>query len=81
MLIDTDMVYVERVSNGQRIAGDVIYPDLAAAVEMGRLVSRIMAAAGEDPTDPRWTRTLREVNTTLSLLGAPWPSGVHQVPA
>lgn len=81
MIITVDKFYSEPIHLGARIAGEVSYPDIQAAVEMSTVVERLMRTAGEDPTDPRWTRALREINTTLSLLGAPWPSEVHQVPA
>ena len=81
MIITVDQFYSEPVRIGQRIAGEVSYPELQAAVEMADLVERIVVTAGEDPTAQQWHRTMREVNTILSLLGAPRASELHQVPA
>lgn len=81
MIITVDKFYSEQIHLGKRIAGEVSYPDLQAAVEMADVVERIMVVAGEDPASPKWRQTLREVNTILSLLGAPRLSEIHQVPA
>lgn len=81
MVITVDKFYSEQIHLGKRIAGEVSYPDLQAAVEMADLVERIMVVAGEDPTAPKFRQTVREVNTILSLLGAPRQSEIHQVPA
>lgn len=75
MIITVDKFYSEQIHLGQRIAGEVSYPDIQAAAEMANVVERIMHAAGEDPTNPRWKRAIREVNTTLNLLGAPRGGG------
>ena len=81
MIITVDKFYSEQIHLGKRIAGEVSYPDLQAAVEMADLVERIMVVAGEDPTSPKLRQTIREVNTILSLLGAPWAKATRQVPS
>lgn len=69
--ITLEKFHCEQIHLGTRVAGEVSYLSEQASAEMGMLVERIMQTAGEDPTSPRWKRTLREVNTILSLLGAP----------
>lgn len=75
MIITVDKFYSEQIHLGKRIAGEVSYPNLQAAVEMSTVVERLMHVAGEDPTAPQWHRTMREVNTILSLMGAPRGGG------
>jgi hypothetical protein len=75
MIISVDKFYSEQIRLGQRIAGEVVYPDLQAAVQMADLVERIVVTAGEDPTSPTWNATIGALNAALATL-EPQPQAV-----
>jgi len=75
MIISVDKFYSEPVRIGQRIAGEVSYPNLQAAVQMADLVERIVVKAGEDPTSPAWNATIGALNAALATL-EPQPQAV-----
>lgn len=75
MIITVDQFYSEPVRIGQRIAGEVSYPNLQAAVQMADLVERIVVTAGEDPTSPTWNATIGALNAALATL-EPQPQAV-----
>ena len=68
MVITVDKFYSEQIHLGKRIAGEVSYPDLQAAVEMADLVERIMVVAGEDPTSPIWNATIGALSAALATV-------------
>lgn len=75
MFISVDKFYSEQIRLGQRIAGEVSYPDLQAAVQMADLVERIVVKAGEDPTAPNFIATVQAVAAALGTLEAGAPAG------
>jgi len=77
MIITVDQFYSEPVRIGQRIAGEVSYPNLQAAVQMADLVERIVVTAGEDPTAPKFVATMQAVAAALGTLDAGAPAGIH----
>jgi len=68
MIITVDQFYSEPVRIGQRIAGEVSYPNLQAAVQMADLVERIVVTAGEDPTSPIWNATIGALSAALATV-------------
>ena len=68
MIISVDKFYSEPVRIGQRIAGEVSYPNLRAAVQMADLVERIVVTAGEDPTSPIWNATIGALSAALATV-------------
>lgn len=75
MFISVDKFYSEQIRLGQRIAGEVSYPDLQAAVQMADLVERIVVKAGEDPTAPNFIATVQAVAAALGTLEHGAPAG------
>ena len=75
MFISVDKFYSEQIRLGQRIAGEVGYPDLQAAVQMADLVERIVGKAGEDPKSPTFSATVQAVAAALGTLEAGAPAG------
>lgn len=68
MMISVDRFYSEQIRIGPRIAGEVSYPDLQAAVQMADLVERIVVTAGEDPTSPIWNATIGALSAALATV-------------
>lgn len=68
MFISVDKFYSEQIRLGRRIAGEVSYPDLQAAVQMADLVERIVVTAGEDPTSPIWNATIGALSAALATV-------------
>jgi len=77
MIITVDQFYSEPVRIGQRIAGEVSYPNLQAAVQMADLVERIVVTAGEDPTAPKFVATMQAVAAALGPLEPGAPAGIN----
>lgn len=77
MIITVDKFYSEPIHLGTRIAGEVSYPDLQAAVQMADLVERIVVTAGEDPKSPNFVATLQAVAAALGSLELGAPAGIH----
>lgn len=77
MMISVDRFYSEQIRIGPRIAGEVSYPDLQAAVQMADLVERIVVKAGEDPKSPTFIATVQAVAAALGALEAGAPAGIH----
>lgn len=75
MFISVDKFYSEQIRLGRRIAGEVSYPDLQAAVQMADLVERIVVTAGEDPKAPSFIATVQAVAAALGTLEAGAPAG------
>lgn len=77
MIITVDQFYSEPVRIGQRIAGEVSYPNLQAAVQMADLVERIVVTAGEDPKAASFIATVQAVAAALGTLEQGAPAGIH----
>lgn len=75
MFISVDKFYSEQIRLGRRIAGEVSYPDLQAAVQMADLVERIVVTAGEDPKAPSFVATMQAVAAALGTLELGAPAG------
>lgn len=68
MFISVDKFYSDQIRLGRRIAGEVSYPNLQAAVQMADLVERIVVTAGEDPTSPIWNATIGALSAALATV-------------
>lgn len=77
MFISVDKFYSEQIRLGRRIAGEVSYPDLQAAIQMADLVERIVVTAGEDPKAPNFIATVHAVAAALGTLELGAPAGIH----
>lgn len=77
MFISVDKFYSEQIRLGRRIAGEVSYPDLQAAVQMADLVERIVVTAGEDPKAPSFVATMQALTSALGTLEQGAPAGIH----
>lgn len=81
MFISVDKFYSEQIRLGRRIAGEVSYPDLQAAVQMADLVERIVVTAGEDPKAPSFIATVQAVAAALGPLEPGAPAGIYAAPS